>query len=246
MKTKLVVLCVLLLFGCTRESQSNTTYALDIEADERAEKETLPTIPEQEKINAEKELPILAYVTDDEAPTEARRYKRTLITNARLIWGMDSPTPVFGAQVHQESNWNAQAKSHVGAQGLAQFMPSTADWVSKLYPDLAENQPYSPAWALRALVRYNKHLYDGIAGDTECDRLAFTLSAYNGGLGWVNRDKALAQSLGLNPNRYWGNVETVNAGRAQWAIKENRTYPIRIIKVLQPRYALWGRFVECI
>ena len=36
-------------------------------------------------------------------PPDAAKYKRDLIRNARLIWGLDAPTATFAGQIHQES-----------------------------------------------------------------------------------------------------------------------------------------------
>lgn len=58
-----------------------------------------------------------------------------------------------------------------------------------------------------------------------------TLSAYNGGLGWVNRDKRLVP----NPEAWFCGVET-KSNRADWAFKENRNYPRRILLELEPLY----------
>ena len=109
-----------------------------------------------------------------------------------------------------------------------------------LYPELADNQPYNPDWALRALVRYNRFNYERITARTECDRMAFMLSAYNGGLGWVQRDKRKAKAQGLDPLIYWQNVELVNSGRSRANFAENRGYPKRIIYRWQPLYINWG------
>lgn len=90
-------------------------------------------------------------------PVEARQYQRELTRNARVVWGLNAPVSTFAAQIHQESQWNARARSPVGAQGLAQFMPATASWIAGIYPDqLKDHQPYNPSWAMRALVRYNR------------------------------------------------------------------------------------------
>ena len=67
-------------------------------------------------------------------PPEAKQHQRELTRNARAIFGLDAPVSLFAAQIHQESRWKVNAKSHVGGQGLAQFMPSTADWISGAYP----------------------------------------------------------------------------------------------------------------
>jgi soluble lytic murein transglycosylase-like protein len=179
-------------------------------------------------------------------PLKAERYKRDLIRNARFYWGFDAPIAAFAAQIHQESHWREEAKSHVGATGLAQFMPSTADWISGVYrQDLGENQPLNPIWALRAMLVYDRHLWDRVSGTTLCDRMAFVLSAYNGGLGWVYRDKKKAKEMGLDDQKWFGHVETVNAGRAPWAVKENKDYPKRILIRIQPSYLLWGDGIGC-
>lgn len=185
----------------------------------------------------------LAGTTLAQIPLDADRYRRDLIRNARVVWGLTAPTATFGAQIAQESAWRPDAVSHVGARGLAQFMPATADWIAGLYDDLADNEPHNPAWAIRALVRYDKHLWDRVDGAVDdCERMAMTLAGYNGGPGWVVRDRALAESKGLDPARWFGSVETVNAGRARWAWDENRGYPRRILHTLEPRYAAagWG------
>ena len=173
-------------------------------------------------------------------PAAALRYRAELIRNARAIWGLSAPVATFGAQVHQESGWRATVKSPVGAQGMAQFMPATADWISKLFPELAANEPYNPSWALRALVTYDRWLWERIEAATPCDRMAMALSAYNGGLGWVRRDRQRAVGLGLAPDVWWDNVETCNAGRSAANWRENRGYPRRILRTLTPRYAAAG------
>lgn len=177
-----------------------------------------------------------------QVPQAAQQYRSELVRNARAIWGMDAPVATFAAQVHQESAWKPGAVSHVGAQGLAQFMPGTSAWIAGLYPALATNQPYNPSWALRALVQYDAWIHTRVSAATPCDRMAKVLSSYNGGLGWVQRDEALARRKGLNAAVWWGHVETVNAGRSAANWRENRDYPRRILQRLEPAYvaAGWG------
>ena len=176
-------------------------------------------------------------------PAAAAQHKRELTRAAHAAWGLSAPIATFAAQLHQESGWRPAALSHVGAAGMAQFMPATASWwcaINGLSP--AACQPTNPTWALRALVGYNHWIHSRVQGTNACQRMAFTLSAYNGGLGWVQRDKALAAKQGLNPLVWFGNVERVNAGRSSAAWTENRGYPQRILRTLEPIYvkALWG------
>lgn len=90
----------------------------------------------------------------------------------------------------------------------------------------------------------NREPQMGIApGD--CQRMAMALAAYNGGLGWVQRDKGLAKARGADPLIWWDQVERFNAGRSSAAFRENRGYPRRILRSLEPLYlsAGWGRGV---
>ncbi|KGH16334.1 transglycosylase SLT domain-containing protein [Comamonas thiooxydans] len=177
-----------------------------------------------------------------QVPQAAQQYRSELVRNARAIWGMEAPVATFAAQVHQESAWKPGAVSHVGAQGLAQFMPTTSAWIAGLYPALASNQPYNPSWSLRALVQYDAWIHARVSAATPCDRMAKVLSSYNGGLGWVQRDEALAKRHGLNAAVWWSHVESVNAGRSAANWRENRDYPRRILQRLEPAYvaAGWG------
>jgi soluble lytic murein transglycosylase-like protein len=180
-----------------------------------------------------------------EIPRAAQQYRSELIRCGRAEWGLSAPTATFAAQIHQESLWNANARSRVGAGGLGQFMPSTAGWFGEIRPDLGAANPYNPGWALRALAGYDRWLWQRIDAADDCNRMAMTLSAYNGGFGWLSRDKRTAASVGLDQRYWWGQVELVNAGRAAWAWNENRGYPCRILHVLEPLYeaAGWGRGV---
>ncbi len=173
-------------------------------------------------------------------PQAALQYRDDVIRNARLEWGMSAPVADFAAQLHQESGWRPDAVSPVGAQGLAQFMPATADWISQLMPGLKSREPFNPAWAIRALVSYDRWLWERVSAANNCERMAMALSGYNGGLGWVQRDKRLASQKGLDSARWFGHVATVNAGRSAASWRENRHYPQRILRELAPRYLRWG------
>lgn len=190
-------------------------------------------------------------------PHQAARYRADLTRQARQVWGLDAPVATFAAQVHTESRWRADAISPVGARGMAQFMPDTEAWMGRLDPSLNTSRERSstgaaasgsatpagamnPAWALRALVTYDRWLWDRLAAADDCERMAMTLAAYNGGLGWVQRDRAITPPA--LRNRWFGGVEGYNAGRHGAAIRENRAYPHVILRVHEPLYvaANWG------
>lgn len=106
-----------------------------------------------------------------------------------MVWGLDAPISTFAGQIHQESGWRADVTSPVGASGLAQFMPATAGWISGLHISLQDNEPTNPTWAIRALVEYDKWLYERVpVSANHCEQMAFVLSSYNGGIGNLLKD----------------------------------------------------------
>ena len=191
-------------------------------------------------------LPISVKAAEVTIPRAAQQYRATLVRAAHATWGMDAPVAVFAAQIHTESWWRNDTVSHVGAQGLAQFMPATARWLPSVAPETGKPEPFNPGWSLRALCTYDKWLWERVTGHSDMERMAFTLSAYNGGLGWVNRDRKKARALGVDDRRWFGAVENVNAGRSKAAFRENRNYPRLILEERQYAYikAGWGPGVE--
>lgn len=174
-----------------------------------------------------------------QVPQAAQQHRALLVRTAHAAWGLDAPVAVFAAQVHQESAWRPDAVSHVGAQGLAQFMPATAKWIGSIDPALAGQQPYNPGWALRALVTYDRWLYDRApARYTPRDRMWVALRAYNGGLGHWQAEAAATGAA--QPTRAQVDAACGKARRAAVHCRENLGYPHRILVVLQPRYAAWG------
>ncbi|ODB37720.1 lytic transglycosylase [Pseudomonas mosselii] len=196
-------------------------------------------------------LPVAAILSNvatarADVPAEAQQYRRDLTRIAQAEWGLDAPVATFAAQVHQESRWRFNAKSPVGAQGLGQVMPSTAVWLAELFPDTLGNvEPYNPTWSLMALVSYDRWLADRIKGRNACERHAMVLSSYNGGLGWLIRDRKLASAKGADPLVWFGSIERFNAGRSVAAFRENRGYPRLILKTWEAQYiaAGWGEGV---
>jgi membrane-bound lytic murein transglycosylase MltF len=177
-------------------------------------------------------------------PKNSYQYKALIIKEGRAVWGQEANIALFAGQFHQESMWNNNAKSYVGAKGLGQFMPGTAKDMNARYDDLKNMPIYSSLWSIRALYIYDRDLYAAIkplrkASVHSCSRYAMMLSSYNGGLGWLNRDRKLTIAKGKNPDIWWDNVE-LYSGRASWAIKENRDYPIKIMFKHAPLYLAHG------
>ena len=181
----------------------------------------------------------LALPARAQVPQAAQQYRALLVRTAHAAWGLDAPVAVFAAQIHQESGWRPQAVSGVGAQGLAQFMPATTRWIAGMDAALAAQQPFSPAWALRALVTYDRWLYDRTpARYAPKDRMWVALRGYNGGLGHWQAEAAASGAA--RPTRVQVDAACGRAKRAPVHCRENLDYPHRILVVIQPRYAAWG------
>jgi soluble lytic murein transglycosylase-like protein len=135
----------------------------------------------------------------------------------------------------------------VGAEGLAQFMPSTARWVAQKFPDrLGGFDPWDPQQAALAAAIYDAWLAQRNPGVGQCSTWSFALSAYNGGEGNLRREQGLATQTGRDRRRWADNVADMRA-RSVGAWRENRTYVRRILTVLEPAYidAGWAGQAVC-
>ena len=172
-------------------------------------------------------------------PRAAHQYQLTLKREAQRVWGLNAPVATFAAQIHQESRWNASARSPVGALGLTQFMPATARWIGSTDAALASPAPLNPTWAIRALVQYNHWLTERIKATDDCQRMAFVLASYNGGLGWVYKRQARSATPGV----CLGATCNINPGVTAASQAENAHYPQVILQRFEPLYeaARWGQ-----
>ena len=171
-------------------------------------------------------------------PRAAHQHQLALKREAQRVWGLNAPVATFAAQIHQESRWNASARSPVGALGLTQFMPATARWIGSTDAALASPAPLNPTWAIRALVQYDFWLTQRIKAQDDCQRMAYTLAAYNGGLGWVYKRQARSATPGV----CLGAACNINPGVTAASQAENAHYPAVILQRFEPLYeaARWG------
>jgi hypothetical protein len=180
-------------------------------------------------------------------PAAAEQYRADVVRSAYRVHGPGAPVAMRGGHLHQESAWDANARSRVGAMGLGQFMPLTAEDMAKHHPaECAPANPFSARWAIECSDLYLRSLRRQMRPMTrteldECTQWVFTLRAYNGGAGWVMRDRSKARDAGADPDD-WQQVARFNAGRSAGNFKENTEYAPRIMR-LQERYRAWGRSV---
>lgn len=96
---------------------------------------------------------------------------QTLAEAARMH---DLPVGFFVRLINQESGFNPEAVSPVGAQGVAQFMPRVAE-------EWGLQNPFDPHAALVASARFLRSLFD------QFGNWGLAAAAYNGGMGRVQK-----------------------------------------------------------
>jgi membrane-bound lytic murein transglycosylase F len=110
---------------------------------------------------------------------------------------------LMAAQAYQESAFDPQAVSYMGAMGLMQLMPGTAKDVG-----VSQSEVFVPEsnvrGAAKLINKLNTH-YSFISNTDE--RINFILAGYNAGSGHVDDARALAKKYGKNPNVWLGNVD---------------------------------------
>ncbi len=130
---------------------------------------------------------------------------------------------MLAAQGYQESQLNQKAKSHVGAIGVMQVMPATGKELK--VGDIRIIEPN-----IHAGAKYMDQLmtnYFPDANFTEQDRTLFAFASYNCGPGNVSRMRREAEKQGLDPDKWFNNVEVVTARKIGM---ETTTYVRNIFK----------------
>ncbi|OGQ84185.1 MAG: hypothetical protein A2289_10670 [Deltaproteobacteria bacterium RIFOXYA12_FULL_58_15] len=83
---------------------------------------------------------------------------------------------MYVAVIHVESSYNHLAVSPVGAEGLMQLMPFTAEWMAEqIELEFAQGNSFDPVINVRLGTHYLEHLR------TRFDRMDLVLTAYNRG-----------------------------------------------------------------
>jgi membrane-bound lytic murein transglycosylase MltF len=109
------------------------------------------------------------------------------------------------ALAYQESGLNHSRKSPFGAIGLMQVKPSTA--ASKKIGIHNINEVENNIHAGTKYLALLRDYYFNDPNIREKDRIRFTLAAYNAGPNKIKKMRKLARKMGLNPNRWFRNVE---------------------------------------
>jgi soluble lytic murein transglycosylase len=152
--------------------------------------------PEVDLAMAE-ELALEGYISEAQAIAEAHINDHARAPLA--FWQLSYPRPYsatvkaaaaeFGvdplliwAVMREESRYDPEALSYVGARGLMQVMPSTQVWIAEqLGEDISPGDAYVPEANIRMGTWFLRFLTDYFEGDLE-----LVIAAYNGGAGSVD------------------------------------------------------------
>lgn len=202
-------------------------------------------------------------------PVNAMTYLPRLVEAQREYWA-SAPIPDFMAgQVEQEScitlkhskcwNPNAQLKtSREWGRGLGQVTTAYRadgsvrfDTQAELRSQFKELSGWTterwadPDYQIRAIVLQDRTLFERAGwAFNDYERVAFTLSGYNGGFGGVLQDRRLcANTEGCNPDKWFGHVEkhslkskTPWNGYGKSAFEINREYVDQILNTRRFKY----------
>ncbi|CAN7305912.1 transporter substrate-binding domain-containing protein [Rhizobium sp. LjRoot98] len=129
------------------------------------------------------------------------------------------------AQGYQESQLDQSRRSPRGAVGIMQLLPTTAADKAVGIKDIS-----SADRNVEAGNKYLRHLIDTYIADPALpprEQLLFAFAAYNAGPGNLRKFRAKAAEMGLDPNRWFGNVEN---GAAAIVGRETVQYVSNIYK----------------
>jgi membrane-bound lytic murein transglycosylase MltF len=119
------------------------------------------------------------------------------------------PYLLVAAQGYQESGLNQDVRSPVGAVGVMQIKPSTAAGKPIEVQNVHELENN-----IKAGTKYLRFLVDEYYADEPMDRVTkglFAIASYNAGPARIQQLRRKASAQGLDPNRWFNNVELVAA-----------------------------------
>jgi membrane-bound lytic murein transglycosylase MltF len=146
-------------------------------------------------------------ISDPTVTTDWKRFERTLALFTKYGDKYDFDPIMLAAQGYQESQLDQNAKSSVGAIGVMQLMPATGQELK--VGDIRQIEPNIHAGAKYMDILMTKYFPD--AHFSEANRPLFAFASYNAGPGNIARMRREAEKRGLDPDKWFNNVELVVA-----------------------------------
>ncbi|MGA6926279.1 MAG: lytic transglycosylase F [Desulfosarcina sp.] len=151
------------------------------------------------------------YIENSTSEAEIEKFRQTIDYFKKYgdQYGFDYL--MIAAQAYQESQIDQSKKSAAGAIGVMQLLPSTAADKNVNIPDIHDMQNN-----IHAGTKYLRFIADRYFNDDGIDpqnRLLLSFAAYNAGPAKIGKLRNEAAAQGLDPNKWFRNVELVAAKR---------------------------------
>jgi membrane-bound lytic murein transglycosylase MltF len=160
---------------------------------------------------------------DPTASAEYKRFQETLAMFEKYGKQYGFDPLMLAAQGYQESQLNQNAKSAVGAVGVMQLMPATGEQMKVGDIHVTESNIHAGAKYMDQLMTQ----YFSDAKFSEGNRPLFAFASYNCGPANVAKARKEAEKRGLDPDKWFNNVEIVVAQKIG---TETTTYVRNIYK----------------
>ncbi|RLC16245.1 MAG: lytic transglycosylase F [Deltaproteobacteria bacterium] len=151
------------------------------------------------------------YVKNNLADKDRERFEKTIHFFQKYAGMYDFDWLMLAALAYQESTIDQSKRSHVGAIGVMQVMPSTATDKNVNIPDIEKIESN-----IHAGTKYLNFMMNRYFNDPAVDRLnraLLTFASYNAGPARVSKLRKEAKTMNLDPNVWFKNVEIVAAKR---------------------------------
>jgi hypothetical protein len=139
--------------------------------------------------------------TNNQVPSYVPAQYVSYVQAAATYTGM--PVTVVAAQIQEESGFNPNALSSAGAEGIAQFLPST-------FAEYGSGSPYNVADAFSAYERYMASLLSDYSGNIQD-----ALEAYNAGPGNLSAGAQYANTILANAGQSSDATASGGTGNAE-------------------------------
>ena len=141
----------------------------------------------------------------------AEKYEATIEIIKKYAGEYEFDWLMIVAQGYQESKLDQSKKSHAGAVGVMQILPSTAADPNVGIPDIEKTEPNIHAGV--KYLRFLKERYFASDDIDPLDQTLFAFAAYNAGPANIAKAQKKAAEMNLDPNRWFGETE-IAAGKA--------------------------------
>jgi membrane-bound lytic murein transglycosylase MltF len=151
------------------------------------------------------------YVENNLDKDDRKRFNASINFFKKYADQYDFDWLMLAALAFQESTIDQSKRSHVGAVGVMQILPTTAKDKNVNIPDIENIDPN-----IHAGTKYLRFMVDRYFNDPKIDKLnrgLLAFASYNAGPAKISKLRKEAVAMGLDPNRWFRNVEVVAAKR---------------------------------